>query len=58
MSGDYKKLNYIPDLKIFLENGTDMVQEPQENGCCSLQIKLLATAIQDIAIQAVLLQHA
>lgn len=44
-----KRLSSTSDLKVFLQNHTDVVREPQEKGCCPFQIKLLATVIQDVA---------
>lgn len=37
-------------VQVFLENHTHKNQEPQEDRCGSLQIKLLAAVIQDVAI--------
>lgn len=39
--GDCKRLL---DLRMFLENGIDLVQGPRENGCCSSSLN------QDVAI--------
>lgn len=48
--GDCRKLICTWNLRLCQENSVDLVREPLENSCYSFLIKLLATAIQDVAI--------